>query len=134
MFFDEPLIAHVHASWVAPVKVRRTLLGGSRKTIIWDDLEVSEKIKVYDRGLSLDPSAEDGHVMRVGYRTGDMWAPHLPAREALYTEALHFAACIRDKQTPITDGHAGLRVVRILEAATASMGKQGKPVELSATA
>ncbi len=77
MFFDGNLIAHVHANWLAPVKVRRTLLGGSRRMIVFDDLEASEKIKVYDRGISLNPSPENVYQMLVGYRTGDMWAPQL---------------------------------------------------------
>ena len=77
MFFDGSLIAHVHANWLAPVKVRRTLLGGSRRMVVFDDLEASEKIKVYDRGISLNPSPENVYQMLIGYRTGDMWAPQL---------------------------------------------------------
>ena len=134
MFFDGPLIAHVHASWLAPVKVRRTLLGGSRRMIVFDDLEASEKIKVYDRGISVNPSPENVYQMQVGYRTGDMWAPQLAVREALHTEALHFAECIEDSKVPVTDGHAGLRVVRLLEAATESMRNQGNLVALAETA
>jgi predicted dehydrogenase len=134
MFFDGPLIAHVHANWLAPVKVRRTLLGGSRRMIVFDDLEASEKIKVYDRGISLNPSPENVYQMQVGYRTGDMWAPQLAVREALYTEAVHFVQCISGKQTPVTDGQAGLRVVRLLEAASESMRAQGNLVHLTTAA
>jgi predicted dehydrogenase len=134
MFFEGKLIAHVHANWLAPVKVRRTLLGGSRRMVVFDDLEASEKIKVYDRGISLNPSPENVIQMLVGYRTGDMWAPQLAVREALYTEALHFIECIDQRKTPITDGHAGLRVVRLLEAATQSMSNQGNTMVLSAGA
>jgi predicted dehydrogenase len=128
MFFEGKLIAHVHANWLAPVKVRRTLLGGSRRMIVFDDLEASEKIKVYDRGISLNPSPENVYQMLVGYRAGDMWAPNLPVGEALNTEAQHFLECIAQQKAPLTDGEAGLRVVRLLEAATESMLNQGRLV------
>ncbi|MEQ1572691.1 MAG: Gfo/Idh/MocA family oxidoreductase [Vicinamibacterales bacterium] len=131
MFFDGALIAHVHANWLAPVKVRRTLLGGSRRMIVFDDLEASEKIKVYDRGISLNPSPESVYQMLVGYRAGDMWAPHLPLGEALQVEARHFVECIDQSIAPRTDGHAGLRVVRLLEAASQSMAQQGRPVSIA---
>ncbi|MGH9350192.1 MAG: Gfo/Idh/MocA family protein [Vicinamibacterales bacterium] len=134
MFFEGSLIAHVHANWLAPVKVRRTLLGGSRRMVVFDDLEASEKIKVYDRGISLNPSPESVYQMLVGYRTGDMWAPQLAVREALHTEASHFVECIDQRTTPVTDGHAGLRVVRLLEAATQSMSNHGNTVPISAGA
>jgi predicted dehydrogenase len=133
MFFDGRLIAHVHVNWLAPVKVRRTLLGGSRRMIVFDDLEASEKIKVYDRGISVNPSPENVYQMLVGYRAGDMWAPQLPLAEALQTEARHFIECIDQRKTPTTDGHAGLRVVRLLEAATQSMIRHGALVPLDVT-
>jgi predicted dehydrogenase len=132
MFFDGRLIAHVHVNWLAPVKVRRTLLGGSRRMIVFDDLEVSEKIKVYDRGISVNPSPENVYQMLIGYRAGDMWAPQLPLAEALQTEAKHFIECIEQRKTPTTDGHAGLRVVRLLEAATQSMTRHGALVQIDA--
>ena len=128
MFFDDRLIAHVHANWLAPVKVRRTLVGGSRRMIAFDDLETSEKIKVYDRGISVNPSPQNIYEMLVGYRTGDMWAPKLALTEALAVEAAHFLDCVTNGTRPITDGHAGLRVVRVLEAANASMAAQGRLV------
>ena len=133
MFFGGRLIAHVHVNWLAPVKVRRTLLGGSRRMIVFDDLEASEKIKVYDRGISVNPSQENVYQMMVGYRAGDMWAPQLGITEALHTEAKHFLDCIENKKTPTTDGHAGLRVVRLLEAATRSMAQQGALVPVGAS-
>jgi len=133
MFFDGRLIAHVHVNWLAPVKVRRTLLGGSRRMIVFDDLEASEKIKVYDRGISVNPSPENVYQMLVGYRAGDMWAPQLDLAEALQTEARHFIECIDKGKTPTTDGHAGLRVVRLLEAATRSMARQGALVPIGAS-
>ena len=131
MFFDGQLIAHVHVNWLAPVKVRRTLLGGSRRMIVFDDLEASEKIKVYDRGISVNPSPENVYQMLIGYRAGDMWAPQLALGEALQTEARHFLECIDQRKTPITDGGAGLRVVRLLEAATRSMTNRGALVPIN---
>jgi predicted dehydrogenase len=130
LFFDHNLIAHIHVNWLAPVKVRRTILGGSQKMVCYDDLEPSEKIKVYDKGITVNDSPENVYQMLVGYRTGDMWSPKLDMTEALQTEALHFIDCIRQGNRPITDGEAGLRVVRILEAATQSIKQQGRLVEL----
>ena len=130
MFFEAPLIAHVHVNWLSPVKVRRTLLGGSRRMVLFDDLEASEKIKVYDRGISVSAGA-DVYQMLVGYRTGDMWAPQLALREALHAEAAHFVDCIEHRRTPVTDGQAGLRVVRLLEAATESMKARGQLVAMA---
>lgn len=134
MFFDGSVIGHVHVNWLAPVKVRRTLLGGSRRMVVFDDLEASEKVKVYDRGISLNPSSENIYQMLVGYRTGDMWAPQLALTEALATEARHFVECVGGGGTPRTDGQAGLRVVRLLEAASESMAHQGRLVSLNTSA
>jgi predicted dehydrogenase len=132
LFFADALIAHVHVNWLAPVKVRRTLIGGSRKMIVYDDIEPSEKVKVYDRGISVsDQTAEGVYKMLVSYRTGDMWAPRLDLTEALQLEASHFVRCVEGSEQPITDGAAGLRVVRVMESATRSMREQGRPVELT---
>jgi predicted dehydrogenase len=132
--FENNIIGHIHVNWLAPVKVRRTLVGGSQKMIVYDDLEPSEKIKVYDKGITLngDPqkNGEKVHQMLVGYRTGDMWAPQLDMREALALELKEFVGCIEKKKSPMADGHAGLRVVRILEAATQSMAERGRVIEL----
>ena len=138
MYFDSRVMAHVHVNWLAPVKVRRTLIGGSKKMIVYDDLEPSEKIRVYDKGITLatDPAANgngERYAMMVNYRTGDVWSPQLDiTTEALALELRHFIGCIRDNTTPIVDGHAGLRVVRLLEAATESMRLSGRPVDLAA--
>jgi predicted dehydrogenase len=134
MFFDSLLIAHVHANWLSPVKVRRTILGGSRRMILFDDLETSEKIKVYDRGISLNPSPENVYQMLVGYRTGDMWAPKLGVTEALQVEAAHLVDCVTRGARPQSDGESGLRVVRLLEAASASMQQHGRPVDIQGVA
>jgi predicted dehydrogenase len=131
LFYESNAIAHVSVNWLSPVKVRRTLIGGSRKMIVYDDLEPSEKIKVYDRGVALGETKENIYETMVSYRTGDMYAPHLDATEALRAEVDHFARCIEGKEKQITGGAAGLRVVRILEAATQSMDQRGRPVDLA---
>ncbi|GLS30376.1 Predicted dehydrogenase [Mesorhizobium albiziae] len=134
LLFENNLIAHIHVNWLAPVKVRRTLVGGSRRMIVYDDLEPSEKIKVYDKGITLNGnphlSGENAYQAMVGYRTGDMWAPHLEVTEALGTELREFVDCIENNKTPIADGHAGLRVVRILEAASQSLAQRGRVIDL----
>lgn len=130
LFFDGSLIAHLHVNWLAPVKVRRTLIGGSRKMVVYDDLEPSEKVKAYDKGITVNRNIESVYQMLVGYRTGDMWAPQLDMTEALRIEALNFIECIEKSKRPVTDGEAGLRVVQVLEAATRSMARQGQPVNL----
>lgn len=128
-YFADSVIAHFHVNWLAPVKIRRTLIGGDRKMIVYDDLEPSEKIKVYDKGITVN-EPEGIYKMMVGYRTGDMWAPQLATTEALLAEARHFAECVETGKRPLTDGQAGLNVVRILEAASASIRNRGQPVEL----
>jgi predicted dehydrogenase len=128
-FYPNDFIAHIHVNWLSPVKVRQTLIGGSRRMIVYDDVHPSEKVKIYDRGINVNP---DPYAMLVSYRSGDMMAPQLDTTEALSTEVTHFAECIENGLTPITDAHAGLRVVRILEAACESMAGRGKLVELGA--
>ncbi len=130
LFFSNPQIAHVHVNWLTPVKVRHTLIGGSEKMILYDDLEPSEKVKIYDKGVTVSQSAEAVYEMLVSYRSGDMWAPRLDTTEALHTEALHFIDCIANKKQPETDGHAGLRLVRIVEAAERSLRGRGQLVEI----
>jgi predicted dehydrogenase len=130
MFYDSGTIAHTNVSWLAPVKVRQILLGGSKKMITYDDLEPSEKVKIYDKGISFTDDPAQIYEMRVGYRTGDMWAPKLDGAEALTVEAEHFLDCIEQNKTPLTDGHLGLRVVQMLEAATSSMRGRGETVHL----
>lgn len=130
LYLPDDVIAHINVNWLAPVKVRQTLIGGSKKMIVFDDLEPSEKLKIYDRGITLDDTPrEASYNTLVGYRTGDMWAPNLAVTEALHTEALHFLACIDGREVPITGGEMGLRLVRILELATRSMNQQGAPVQ-----
>src|SRR6185436_7419232 len=131
--FANNLIGHIHVNWLAPVKVRRTLIGGSTKMVVYDDLEPSEKVKVYDKGITVNGNGDVNdkkYRLMVGYRAGDMWAPQLDMAEALGVEAKHLVGCIERGETPITDGQAGLRVVRILEAASESIRQRGHVIEL----
>lgn len=129
MFFEENLIAHINVNWLSPVKVRRTLIGGSKQMIVYDDMEPSEKVKVYDKGITLSPGTDTLYNALVGYRSGDMFAPQLDVAEALKVEIQHFVDCIRSGAEPITGGRAGLAVVQILESASLSMKQRGKLVE-----
>ncbi len=131
LFFSEPQIAHVHVNWLTPVKVRHTLIGGSEKMILYDDLEPSEKVKIYDKGITVSANREAVYQMLVSYRSGDMWAPRLDTTEALNTEATHFIDCVENSKRPETDGQAGLRLVRIVEAAERSLRARGQLVELA---
>jgi predicted dehydrogenase len=130
LFYPSGTAAHLNVNWLAPVKVRQTLIGGSRKMIVWNDLEPSEKIKVYDRGVSV---GDDAGIVerRISYRSGDMWAPQIPVKEALLTEMEHFVDCIDHGTKPITSGESGLRVVETLEAAMLSLRQRGHPVEIA---
>ena len=131
LFFANRQIAHVHVNWLTPVKVRHTLIGGSEKMILYDDLEPSEKIKVYDKGITVTPRPEDVYKLLVSYRSGDMYAPRLDNTEALQNEALHFVDCIENHTKPETDGHAGLRMVTMIEAAEKSLTGRGRLIELA---
>jgi predicted dehydrogenase len=129
-FFEGNLIAHIHVNWLAPVKIRKTLIGGDKQMIVYDDLEVTEKIKIYDKGITVNDKPEGIYKLIVGYRTGDVWTPQLDITEALSYEAACFAECVQKSKKPISDGRAGLRIVHILEAASQSLAQRGKPVDL----
>jgi predicted dehydrogenase len=133
LFYDSGTIAHVNVSWLAPVKVRQILLGGSKKMITYDDLEPSEKVKIYDKGINFTEDPKQIQEMRVGYRSGDMLAPRIDVTEALRTGGDHFIDCIINKKTPQTDGLLGLRVVELIEAATSSMRGRGETVYIQKT-
>ena len=130
LFYDSGSIAHINVSWLAPVKVRQILIGGSQKMIAYDDLEPSEKVKVYDKGVTFTDDPSQIQEMRVGYRTGDMWAPKIGVAEALRVEGEHFVDCIVNRKTPETDGRLGVRVVELIEAANQSMRRRGETVYL----
>lgn len=131
LFFPNRQIAHLHVNWLAPVKVRRTLIGGSERMIVYDDLEPSEKVKVYDRGVTLFPQSEAAYELLVSYRSGDMRAPRIDVTEGLRTEILHFIDCIENNKRPETDGQGGLRIVRIVEAAEKSLRNRGQLEEIA---
>jgi predicted dehydrogenase len=129
VFYPNKLIAHVNVNWLSPVKVRTTLLGGDKKMLIWNDLESDEKIRIYDRGVNL-ATREGVYDLLVSYRSGDMWAPHVENLEALALEIAHFNRCILDDSPVMNDGLAGLRVVKILEAANHSLANRGMEVTI----
>jgi predicted dehydrogenase len=131
LYFSRGTIAHLNVNWLAPVKVRRTLIGGSQRMIVYDDLEPSEKVKVYDRGVNVTASPEQVYEMRVSYRIGDMWAPQISVKEALVTEIEHFVDCIHHNALPLTNGHSGLAIIDYLECASQSLRHRGQPIELA---
>jgi predicted dehydrogenase len=129
IYFPGNVIAHINVNWLSPVKIRMTMIGGQKKMVVWNDLVKDEKIRVYDKGVTIT-SGDDIQKLLVSYRSGDMWAPQLEEPEALRVELDYFAKCIMDNKTPFNDGHAGLRVVRMLEAAEVSIQKRGELVRL----
>jgi len=132
LFFNRDIIAHVNVNWLSPVKIRRTLVGGSKRMIVYDDLETSEKVKIYDKGITVTETPDDLRKLLISYRTGDLWSPKVNETEALKLEVAHFRNCIDGSEKPITPGERGLAIVRMLEAADKSMQKRGEPVELEA--
>lgn len=132
LFYNGSLIGHLHVNWLSPVKLRRTLIGGSRKMIVYDDLEAAEKVRVHDKGVILEQQLEDIHQLRLkGYRSGDVWSPQVSLAEPLKTEMTHFVRCMEGKEKPITDALSGLRVVSLVEAAAQSLKMKGIPVEVN---
>jgi predicted dehydrogenase len=127
IYYPDNVIAHINVNWLSPVKVRMTLIGGEKKMIVWNDLVNDEKIRVYDRGVKVT-SPEGVNALKVGYRSGDMWAPKVEATEALKLELGYFVNCINKNEVPMNDGLAGLRVVRMLEAAQESLTKNNEMV------
>ncbi|WP_353475876.1 Gfo/Idh/MocA family oxidoreductase (plasmid) [Salipiger sp. H15] len=126
--YDGGAFAHLNVNWLAPVKIRQTLIGGSRKMVVYDDMQTSEKLRVYDRGATNGLGAYE-HM--VSYRLGDMYAPALSSKEALVTEVEEFVRCIVEGATPVTGGGAGLRIVKMLTAASRSSQLRGHPVDLN---
>ncbi len=131
LFYPGNAIAHIHVNWLSPVKLRQTLIGGSKNMIVYDDIEASEKVKIYDKGVALETDPSSIYDLRVGYRSGDMWAPKIDSSEALRVLAEHFVACVQGRERPATSGEAGLRVVEIMEAATRSIALRGTAVTLA---
>lgn len=129
LYFPERVIAHINVNWLSPVKVRTTLIGGEKRMLVWNDLEADEKVKIYDKGVNIS-SREGVYGLLVSYRSGDMWAPQLEQGEALRQELTYFVDCVSAGQEPFNNGCAGLRVVRMLEAATESLRKKGALIYL----
>jgi predicted dehydrogenase len=129
IYFRDKIIAHINVNWLSPVKVRTTLIGGEKKMLVWNDLDADEKLKVYDKGVETT-NGNGVYELLVSYRSGDMWAPRIDQTEALRTETKYFIECISRNERPFNDGIAGLRVVKMLEAADRSLKGRGKPVSL----
>lgn len=130
VYYPNHLIAHVHTNWLSPVKIRQTLLAGSKKMVVWDDNEPSEKVRIYDKGVDVVQSADDVYSMLVQYRTGDMYCPKLDGREALAVEVERIIDCLESGSDGVVEGEAGLMVVRILEAAQQSVKARGKEIRI----
>jgi predicted dehydrogenase len=129
VYFQSSMVAHFNVNWLSPVKVRTTLIGGEKRMVVWNDVEADEKVKVYDRGVEI--TAREGvYNLLVSYRSGDMWAPKVEQVEALKAECQYFIECVKDGKDPFNDGLAGLKVVKMLEAADRSIKAHGKLVTL----
>jgi len=122
--FPSGVVAEIQASWLSPVKLRRTIVVGSQKMLVYDDTENVEKVKIYDHGVDFKDPADYGEF-QLSYRTGDIVAPKISGTEPLYLEAQHFVHCVVDRQPPLTGGEQGLQVVTSLEAAEASLRAGG---------
>ncbi len=124
IYFPENVIAHINVNWLSPVKVRTTLIGGEKKMLVWNDLEADEKVKIYDKGV--DVTNQEGlYNLLVHYRSGDMWSPQVEQVEALRREMSYFVDCVSSGKKPFNDGCAGLRIVKMLEAASKSLSQKG---------
>jgi predicted dehydrogenase len=129
LYFPEKVIAHINVNWLSPVKIRMTLIGGEKKMLLWNDLVADEKLRIYDKGVDIN-SQEGVYDQLVLYRSGDMWSPRLEQGEALRRELAYFVECVSAGKTPFNDGRSGLRVVKMLEAASESLSKRGSLVYL----
>lgn len=133
-FENHGFIAHFHVNWLSPVKIRRTLISGDKKMLVWDDLSPDDKIKIYDRGVeftSTNGQQKNGiEELLVSYRSGDMYAPKIDNTEALHAEVDYFVRCLEKNEEPFNNGQAGLQVVRLLEAADQSAKNNGRRIKL----
>ena len=129
IYFPGNIIAHVNVNWLSPVKVRTTLIGGKDKMLVWNDLEADEKIKTYDKGVEIE-DGQSVHDLLVSYRSGDVWGPKCDQTEALKVELGYFVDCIVNDQNPLNDGMAGLRIVKLLDAAERSLQQRGTLIRL----
>jgi len=128
IYFEGNCFAHFHVNWTSPIKIRRVLIGGTKKMLVFDDLEYSEKIKIYDSGITIN-SKEGVYDALVQYRIGDMYSPRVDQTEALSLGVIEFINAIKENRQPLTNGYDGLKVVKILEAADFSIKNKGKLVQ-----
>lgn len=127
--YPDNFLVHINLNWLSPVKVRQVLIGGTKKMIVYNDIEPTEKVKVYDKGITVNHKGRnDIHNLLIDYRAGDVWSPHLDQREGLNVMISHFLECIKNNKSPITDGECGLRVVTILEAIQKSIKENGRNI------
>jgi predicted dehydrogenase len=129
LYFPDKIIAHINVNWLSPVKIRTTLIGGEKKMLVWNDQAADDQIKIYDRGVTVT-SPEGVYNLLVNYRSGDMLAPRIERGEALTNELNYFVDCITNDETPMNDGQAGMRVVKMLEASSQSVRQRGALVYL----
>ena len=129
LYFNNNMIAHFNFNWLSPVKIRKTLIGGEKKMLVWNDLEADEKIKIYNKGVNIK-SKEGVYELLVDYRAGDMLSPRIAPTEALRVESEYFVDCVLKNITPINDGQAGLRIVKMLKASDTSLKHKGKLINL----
>jgi predicted dehydrogenase len=128
--YGDGLIANFHVNWLSPVKVRQMIIGGSERGLIYNDLHVDEKIKVYDRGIDVGSDPNQRSKALISYRSGDVWSPNLATREPLSRMAEDFVTCIKSGQQPVADGQSGLRIVKILDAAQRSIKSQNVRINI----
>lgn len=130
LWLDKGCLAHIHVSWFSPLKIRQCIVGGSKKMVVYDDLNASEKVKIYDCGVTSKLSSSQRLKLEIDYRSGDMIAPCIENREPLSIELEDFVFSILERKKPISDGTFALRIVEVLEAADRSLRRQGMPIEL----
>ncbi|MCB0281455.1 MAG: Gfo/Idh/MocA family oxidoreductase [Calditrichae bacterium] len=130
VYYPDNVIGHIHANWLSPVKVRQTLIAGTKKMIVWDDIEPTEKIRIYDKGIDVIETANQVYDMLIQYRTGDMYCPKINSAEALTVEVDNIVACLEENQKSLANGEDGLMVVKILEAAEKSLKNRGQEVKI----
>jgi predicted dehydrogenase len=127
LHFPSNVVAHLNLSWMSPIKVRRTAIGGTRKMLVWDDLNMEEKVKIYACGIEFQPE-EQRSVIIPEYRIGDIYSPRIPKTEPLAGVVRHFAAVVRGEEASVMDGRQGLRVVKVLEQAQAALDRNLREV------
>jgi predicted dehydrogenase len=130
--YSNQFISHFHVNWLSPVKIRKTIIGGKDKMIVWNDMDPAEKLKIYNKGINIKAqNQEDRKRILVSYRSGDMYSPQYDNTEALAAVVKEFAMCIEENREPLTNGEAGLRILRILEAAERSIKADGDNIKIN---